>query len=320
MFKKIKISVLKKLLIIVAFILINADFSSSKDFLTRNDFIDEPSYFHFQHSNDVAFLFEPKATNDYALTASVGAKLFLNNKEKNRTISFGFLSTLYSSPNLWDFYENDRLIKAHYFTEISQIFGSIQNIDRDKNLTYKLETGLGLLNKDKAVKGLMLWLQGGTDGKGGYHGLIGNEAQLNLSRDIFSPFFYLAPSINKYFYLPSKRLGKPNVFRTELGINLCSNFDAFNIFLRNDFKYNIFRTNFFEKFPIISELTGQADLIYHADGLKFNPGFGIEIYLKNFVMGYSKFVQLGKEQISWVDFKDNENICRLYFRVLFREK
>ncbi len=307
----------------VVFVLIIILFSFNvfpQSSLNGNESIYESNYFQVQHINDVNFLTQSRKTNDNGFTGSFLLKLFLNqNNSRNRLISIGFRTDLFTEEAGETFYENGRDILPEYFTEISALDFSVVKFFSNNRWAFQMSSGVGLLNKKESIPGLGLWIQGGSDGRGGMHKLFdkinGNSGQSNISRDELSAFVYFSPAISHFFYVPVKSQKIPHMLVTELGVNLCTNFDALWIYWENNGRLHLFQKTVFGTIPIRFDLLGNGDFQFHKNGIKLNARIGAEMSFGKIAIGYEKTKQYGKANVAWIDFTDKEDLFRLFVKI-----
>lgn len=308
--------------IIFLIFIISTSFAQSN--LNGNESYFENDYLLIQHINDINLLIPGSGSDDRAFTNSFMLKAFFNQKEhKNRLLSVGIRSDLYTRyAGNHHFDEDNRYFPYEYFTEISSIEFSLVKFSK-KNFAFQWAGGVGMLNKEKPITGLALWIQGGNDGAGGFHKLLHDlgkqHGQINVPRDKMSPFVYVSPAIGylaKYFH-GNKML--PSTFMSEIGVNLCSNFDANWLYLENDLRFHLLQFPLSER-PFLFDIIGAGDFRLHRAGTKLDARLGAEISWGRVAFGYELTKQYGEENVDWVDFVDDDDLYRIYFKVRFKKQ
>lgn len=315
--------VLKTAILILLFVVF-AIRSYSQSSLNGNESYFERDYFLVQHMNDLNLLIPGSDSDDRAFTNSFMLKAFFNRKEqKNRLLSVGIRSDLYTKfAGEHSFDENNRYFPSEYFTEISTVEFSLVKF-LNKNFAMQWAGGLGILNKEKPITGLALWMQGGKDGAGGFHKLLHDlgkqHGQINVPRDKMSPFIYITPAVSFFVnHFPGNKV-LPNTLVSELGVNLCSNFDANWVYLENDICIHVLQFPLSER-TFLLDITGAGDFRLHRVGLKLDARLGAEISWGRVAFGYELTKQYGDENVDWVDFVDDDNLYRVYFKVRFKKQ
>ncbi|WP_163323285.1 DUF3016 domain-containing protein [Draconibacterium mangrovi] len=307
--------------IIVILLFANTCFSQSS--LNGNESYFEKSHILVQHINDIDLLFSGKS-NDVAFTSSFLVKAFFNQKtEKQRLLSFGIRTDLYTKRQYSQrFDENGRYYRGESFTEISTAeFSWVKFLTN--NLAIQLSGGPGILNKKKPIPGLALWIQGGKDGAGGIHKIIDSfgkqHGQIIEGRDVLTHFLYFNPAVIYYLNLFPKSGYTPHTLVSELGVNLCDEFAGNWIFFENDLNLHLFRFPLSKRLFSV-DLTGAGDFRLHRAGLKTDIRLGTEISWGRITFGYELTNQYGKENIDWVDYYDNDDIYRIYFKIRLKKQ
>ncbi|MCK3685223.1 hypothetical protein [Maribellus sp. YY47] len=287
--------------------------------LNGNESYFENSFFEVEHMNDVDLLF-PKGSDDMAFTSSFLLKGFINQKEsRNRLLSFGIRSDLYTK-RVWDNYYFDytgRLHVSEYFTEISTAEVSMVKFFK-RNFGLQLAGGVGLLNKKKAIPGLALWIQGGSDGAGGFHKILDNmgkqHGQINVGRDTLTAFVVFSPSVAYYLNVFTRQGRAPHTLVSEIGLNVCTKRNGNWAYFNNDLSLHMLRFQLLNRLFMMN-LTGAGDFRLHRAGLKLDARIGTELSYGRVSFGYEITKQYGKENIDWVDYTDDENLYKLYLKV-----
>ena len=268
------------------------------------------SYFRIQHLNDYNFLYG-RETNDFAFTSGLSFDFSLNRSSHKKIFNFAFISNLYTDRAAHS-YINDagEMIKPQYFTEISGFIGSMRFWNSDPSVIYGMEMTGGITNRKKPIPGLMLWLQSGEDGRGGYHGMYNSTIYENVSREDIKPFFSISPSITKILSFEGRK-NRSAYLGIETGISLGSQLSASNIHMLITGQWTFLS---FGKKALELKLLGQSNNILHTNGYRTSQEIGMELKTGLLASGFSTIYPFGKENIQWVDFEDNERLMRLYIK------
>nr|WP_321357796.1 hypothetical protein [uncultured Draconibacterium sp.] len=314
---------MQKSIVFIIVVLLFAKTCFSQSSLNGNESYFEKNFFLVQHINDLNLLF-PGNSNDVAFTSSFLLKAFINQKaDKQRLLSFGVRSDLYTKRQYSQrFDENGRYYRGESFTEISTAeFSWVKFLG--KNVAVQLSGGPGILNKKEPITGLALWIQGGSDGTGGIHKIIDSfgkqHGQIIEGRDTLSAFLSFNPAISTYLNIFPKSGYTPHTLVSELGVNLNTELAGNWIFLENDLTVHLFR------FPLTKrlfsvDLTGAGDFRLHRSGLKTDARVGTEISWGRVTFGYELTKQFGKENIDWVDYYDDDDLYRIYFKIRLKKQ
>ncbi|WP_157470818.1 hypothetical protein [Draconibacterium orientale] len=307
-----------KSIVIIIVLLMFANTCFSQSSLNGNESYFEKSHILIQHINDIDLLFSGKS-NDVAFTSSFLIKAFINQKtEKKRLLSFGIRTDLYTQREYSQrFDENGRYYRGESFVEISAVeFSWVKFLSN--NLAIQLSGGPGILNKKKPIPGLALWIQGGNDGAGGIHKIIDSfgkqHGQIIEGRDVLTHFMYFNPAVSYYLNVFPKSGYTPHTLVSEIGVNLSDQFAGNWFFFENDLTLHLFR------FPLSQrlfsfDLTGAGDFRLHRSGVKSDIRVGTAISWGRATFGYELTKQYGKANVEWVDYYDDDDLYRIYFRV-----
>lgn len=258
-------------------------------------------------------------TNDEGYT--LGTNIYFRLKAKN---SFDFMEGGLKSDLYTRYFRNDkylsdnRTIIPQYFNEISYLNFYYRHFLEKYNLFLSLGGGAGVNNKEKALWGLPLYFQGGSDGRGGYHKIIpNNNAEDNIPTGKIEPLFFFQPSIIKYFSVASdETLRSKPYLSLETGVRIGTTTVGSNAFfsLKSEIPVLQFYRNDLNLFRL--SLILKNDLICHADGLLELPELGTEVKLLNLNIGFTSIFILGKQNVSVIRYADNETLMRGYIKVI----
>lgn len=172
-------------------------FIESMEYAVSKNIID--SYYQLTMINDLNPLLG-LISNDEGYTIGISHNFRILHNKKQRFYDFALSSDLFTDYHYNDGYAQDgKWIVPQSFTEINTLQISINQYIKRKKLFAAVAIGTGVRNKNHAIPGFALYLQGGKDGKGGYHSTLSMHANENLVTGEIKPFVYLAPSIRKQF-------------------------------------------------------------------------------------------------------------------------
>ena len=286
--------------------------------LETNDSPQSSSYFRLEHMNDAHF-FYGRDTNDTGFTGSLALKLFLNQKKKSRLLSFIFKSELYTKDALDIYNEGERKIQPLYFTEVTKFtfYGRFWG-EVNKNRMLGIRADLGLRNKKRVLPGLMTWFQGGLDGRGGYHGFLGdNKGHDYLESGGVTPFVSLSPSwVERIPFSFLKERQKDHYLEFETGAYLSTFIESSYFFNYMSLSFTVFQ--FFRKSFPISFFTGSISRSFlHWEGFKFEEELVLALRIGSFQIGFNTLFPFGKENKSFVSYSDSERLMRISFSFMF---
>ena len=286
--------------------------------LETNDSPSSPSYFRLEHMNDAHF-FYGRDTNDTGFTGSLALKLFLNQQKKNRLLSFSFKSELYTKDASEVYSEGERKIQPLYFTEITR-FTAYGRFWKEGNLNrmFGARLELGLRNKEGVLPGLMTWIQGGLDGRGGYHGFVGNnEGHDYLGTGSVIPFVSVSPSwVERIPFSLFKSSKDDHSLEFETGARISTFLESSSLFNFTSLQITLF--HFFRKsFPISFSTGSITRSFFHVDGFNLDQEIILSLRLGSFQVGFNTLFPFGKENKSFVSYTDSERLMRISLSVLF---
>jgi hypothetical protein len=258
-----------------------------------------------------------QTSRDYGHTLGVVAEYSFSKPENRTFYEFAVESNLYTDRVNQGYYNNvGRKINPQYFTEISSFNFTLNRYLRDKRTFLNLKTYLGVYNRKKPIPGMALFLQGGSDGKGGYHGLLkDNAGQDNIPTGKQSLLLFLEPSLKKYF-IGNIFTKNDNAFlKIHSGVKLGFPFEGMNAFININSELPVIQivsknTNIFKL-----TLTYQHELTLHRDGILYKPELGAEASLLFLTMGYTSNFYFGDRNISMVKYFDDDRMMRLYIKI-----
>lgn len=273
-------------------------------------------YYQFTHLNDLNPLLGQKS-NDEGYTSGFIQKVRLLNEKKVRFYDIALTSDLYTKYQFDEAYSNDgRWTIPQKFTEINTLKFSVNQYNKRKRLFTVIEVGTGVRNKKHPIWGFSLFMQGGSDGQGGYHSLIGDHGTENLETGGIKPFFYIAPSIIKNFTTKVLKAHKdPMLVQLQTGFSIGTSQIKSSAFFRFMSELPIIQLNNTRK--KISKITAicKGSLRAHASGILFCPEFGAEVSLLSLTFGYTSIFFIGKQNASVINYFDNEACMRGYLKV-----
>ena len=122
------------------------------------------SYVQLLYLNDCnpLLLREPCKSNDTWLTLGMGLEAGLRDVDGNRFVKVALTSMLYTEHQGEAFSESGREIQPQIFSEITTLSVSLESLSRRDNIYPRVEVGLGIVNQDRPLPGLVLYLQGGS--------------------------------------------------------------------------------------------------------------------------------------------------------------
>lgn len=276
-------------------------------------------FFKIEMMNDFNPFFNSHPTDD---NYTLGESIFLRLKKK---LSPDYLDVAIKS-DLYTDYQKDknymngiRLIQPQYFIEISYTSIYYQHFIPKYKCFISVGGGIGVNNKKKSIGGLALYMQGGKDGKGGYHGLLNNNpGQDNLPSGNIDPLFFFSPSVTKYYSINSlNNLKNKPYLKLQTGIRIGNKQIGSNAFLHT--KADLPIVQFIHKQSNIFLLTLilQNDITYHNNGFLLTPEFGLENQFYFLTLGFTSIFNIGKQNISIYKYVDNVPLMRLYLNLNF---
>jgi hypothetical protein len=256
-------------------------------------------------------------SNDSGHTLGVIGSYRFSKPKKNYFFEFAIESNLYTEYVNTSYINSEgREIDPQYFTEISSFNFAINRYFESKRIFIDLQTYIGIYNKEKPIPGMTLFLQGGPDGKGGYHSIINNSpGQDNIPTGGQSILFYMEPGLKKYF------IGK--VFDTHDNAFLEIHANAKLGFPYEGMSANI---NVNSEMPLTQIISNNANiykfticyrhrLSLHKDGLCYIPEIGAQVSVLFLTFGYTSNYYFGKRNISMVNYIDDERMMRIYIKI-----
>lgn len=274
------------------------------------------SYTKITMLNDVNPILNQKS-DDFGYTLGVIAYYRFIKPDNNTFYEFALESHLYTKRASPGYINQDgRKIDPQYFTEISNFNFTVNKYVEKSNFFIDLKTYVGIYNKKKAIFGGALFLQGGWDGKGGYHALLKhNPGEDNIATGGQSLLFYIEPGLKKYFigkvfkkfdnaFLvihANVKLGFP-VQGMSASINVNSELPILQFKSK---EHNIFKLTFLYR----------HELSLHREGLSYIPELGIQASLFFFTLGYTSNFYFGHRNISMLNYLDDEKMMRLYIKI-----
>jgi hypothetical protein len=266
--------------------------------------------------NDVNPILNQKS-DDFGYTLGVIGSYRFVKPEKNSFYEFELESHLYTKPAFSSYINQDgRRIYSQYFTEISSFNFTINQYLEKSSFFIDLKTYVGIYNKKKAILGGGLFLQGGSDGKGGYHALLeNNPGQDNISLGGQSILFYIEPGLKKYFI--AKVFSKNDNAFLEIHPNIKLGFPIQGISASVNVNSELPIMQFISKENNIFKLTlcYRHKLSMHRDGLSYIPELGVQASLLSLTLGYTSNFYFGNRNISMLNHIDDERMMRLYIKI-----
>jgi hypothetical protein len=263
--------------------------------------------------------FFDKYTNDEGYTLGVDFFNRIKIKNSSNYYDIELKSDLYTKYKRDLMYEiGNRKIYPQYFVEISILNFQYQYFIQKYKCFLSLGGGLGINNKNEPLWGLALYLQGGKDGKGGYHALINNQGEDNLPTGNIEPLFFISPSVIKYISIESENLIKNKPYlELQTGFRLGTKQIGSNIFLNTKLDIPIVQFNYKRNNLFLLSLILQNNLIYHQDGFLLLPEFGSEVQLSFITVGFTSIFIIGNQNVSVEKYDDNETLMRGYIKINF---
>jgi hypothetical protein len=296
----------------------NVKLTGKPDYLAIHKDINR-SYFKIGSANDYNPLFN-KHTNDEGYTLGLHVDTRVKSGKSSNYFDVKFFSDLYTK------YLRDKCYKIgirdiypQYFVEISALDFHYQYLSRRYNCFFSIGGGAGINNKEKPLEGLALFMQGGEDGKSGYHGLLNNNpGEDNIPTGEIEPLFYISPSIIKYFSITSMDSirSKPYI-ELQTGFRLGTNTIGSNLFFYSKldcpvFQFYIKQTTLFKLSFLIQNM-----ISFSKDGLLISPEFGTEVRVYIFSIGFTTLANYGNQNISVLKYVDDEIEMRCYLKFNF---
>jgi len=277
------------------------------------------SFLKMEMMNDFNPIFNRRPSDD---NFTLGESIFLriNNISATNYLDLSFKSNLYTD------YQKDknymlgnRLIQPQYFVEISQFSVHYQYFLPKYKFFISIGGGVGINNKDKAIEGLALFMQGGKDGKGGYHALLNNNpGQDNISSGNIETLYFISPSLIKNIDINCCNNFKNKPFlQLQTGFTLGNKEIGSNLFFNT--KMNLPLVQFIqnERNIFLLSLILQNEILYHSDGLQLSPEFGLETQLSFLTVGFASIFNLGNQNISLYKYVENVPLMRVYLKFNF---
>ena len=197
-------------------------------------------------------------------------------------------SDLYTQTVGHDYVENGRNITQEIFTEIDEFGVSIRPYKVPKDFFLSVDVTGGVVNKKEPIPYMALWIQAGSDGRGGFHQLIHNQGKDNISRDDMKMFFSLKPRINKIIVLIDNEK-KPFYAYLSVGPDLSTN-KAMNT-LNGNIQFSLPIIGHSRYFTVEFIVGGGAECSLHQTGLSVMPnlGFDLTLFKRAVISAYTVF-------------------------------
>ena len=278
------------------------------------------SFYKFTMVNDYNPALK-QMSNDEGYTLGVFHEVRIQQPKIPRFFDIALISDLYTYYSEESYEDNGRRIDPQEFTEISALKVSYNKYIAKKRLFLSLETGFGLRNKKQAIKGLALFMQGGIDGRGGYHGLLeGHVGQDNIRTGDTKPFVFIAPSVIKHFMLTRYKINKDQAYiQTQAGFSLGTSQIKSKIFVAYNSELPILQLNIAKYRAFKTSIRARGEFLLHSDGFQYKPEIGVEVSILFFTIGYTSIFYIGQHQKSIINYYDNESSMRGYIRFRFNK-
>ncbi len=311
---------------LVIFFFLYSLLTTAQHFKITEDITELGNYTYINHSfcrvemiNDYNPIFTPR-TNDDGYTLGMSVFTRIKNKNSPNFFDLQLRSDLYTQ-YLWSnaYQLGSRSIIPQNFVEISYLNFQYQYYLKDYKCYLSLGGGFGINNKKTAIFPLSLYLQGGIDGKGGYHELIhNNHGEDNVLTGGIEPLFFISPSVIKQFLIESENstLNKPNI-ELQSGFRLGNYQIGNSVFFKTKVDIPLVQLIYKQSNLLLLSLLIRNELSYTQDGISDLPEFGSELELSFLTVGFTSIFNLGKQNISTIKYADNETLMRLYLQINF---
>lgn len=292
--------------------------TDSIDYLSHHKNIIHP-YFQIGMVNDYNPLFNKHCDDDgYTLGLYLNARI----RKKN---SVNYLMVEYKSDLYTKYLKDDKIIIGprtyypQYFTEISSLSFHYQYFIEKYSCFFSLGFGAGINNPKEAIWGLALYVQGGKDGKGGYHSILENHpGSINISTDEIKPIIFVSPAIIKHFSILSYNTKKSKPYlELQTGTRLATKIIGSDIFLKAKLDAPVLQIyyNTFNLFMLSVILNNE--LTYSRDGFLTLPELGTEVRLAYLTIGFTSIFNIGKQNVSALKYVDKDILMRGYLTFNF---
>jgi hypothetical protein len=290
--------------------------TDNPNYFRSNEMINH-SYYQVGMINDFNPFFNKHCKDDgYTLGLYFDSRIKTSN-------SYDYFDIKYVS-DLYTKYLNDlaykagtRIIRPQYFNEISFLSLEYKHLIKSGNIYLSIGAGYGVNNRERPIWGLSLYVQGGEDGKGGYHSLIKNPGQDNIPTGNIQPLYFICPSLIKYYSLISSNTGKTKAsLEFQAGyrfgtVNLGSGF-----FLRSYALIPLIRTYKYHDIFSFSFIAGN-ELKYSIDGIVNAPEWGVETKILFLSVGFTSIFYKGEQNITALKYFQNVPHMNGYIRINF---
>jgi hypothetical protein len=269
--------------------------------------------------NDYNPIFNIHCNDDgYTLGLYIDARI-----KKGKTGNFfdmGYKSDLYTK-YLKDRAKNygNRKIIPQYFTEVSYAFFDYHIRSEKYKCFFSLGAGLGINNRQKALWGLSLYVQGGKDGKGGYHSILNNNPGTeNIPTGSIKPVFFIYPSVSKAFTVATLNSNKHLSFvELELGARIGTRYIGSEIFFKSHVEIPVTEIHY-KQYTLFSwSVVARNELSCGNNGLLNMPEFGTEVRLGFLTVGFTTIYNFGYQSASIISWTDNDPLMRGYIAFNF---
>ncbi len=309
------------------FLLFLSLFSYSENYKITDDFNYLTTHKNINHSftkvemmNDFNPIYS-KHTNDEGYT--LGVSIFTRLKIKNNSPNFldiDMRSDLYTQYHRDKIYNiGTRQIYPQNFVEKSFLKLQYHYFIPSHKLFISIGGGIGINNQKNPINGLALYLQGGSDGKSGYHALLkNNPGTENLATGNIDPLLFINPSIIKQFSFSYNNsiFCKPYI-ELQPGFRLGTNNIGNAVFFNTKIEIPIAQLVYKQSNIFLFTLILQNQLIYHTNGFLMLPEYGAEVQLSFLSIGFTSIFTLGKQEIYTYKYLDKEVLMRLYLKANF---
>ncbi|GAA4848282.1 hypothetical protein [Algivirga pacifica] len=270
------------------------------------------SHYQMATMNDYNFIFTPK-TNDQGYTVGLAHEIRVFNPKDNSVYEMSLTSDLYTEFTYDTYNIDNRRIEPQKFTEINKIELSYSQYIPEHQLFFSIATGIGMRNKERAVPGMALFMQGGYNGQGGYHRFIEQYGFDYIPTGGVKPFVFVAPSLTKhYIYQQDNQNNDPFHVSINGGIHLGSSQIQSNLFASFNSELPVVQFDLYGVDVFKFSIRSNAALMLHQEGFLFNPEVGTEVSLFFLKAGYVSTFNIGHQPLAVVDYFDNETTMRLY--------
>lgn len=258
-------------------------------------------------------------SNDEGYTLGIHHRLRIVQNSRQRFYDVKLTSDLFTDYLYHGGYSDQgKWIVPEEFTEINTLSFSFNQYIDNKKIFAGIEVGTGVRNKNRAIPGFALYLQGGETGRGGYHSLLTMHANDNVATGEIKPFIYISPSIRKL--LTSKTRNEfrdPFFIDIQTGFSLGTSQIKSTAFVRMHSELPVIQT--YNARKKVFKLSGifRSVLLAHPSGLQFNPELGLEFQIFFVSIGYNSIFYYGKQNAEVINYYDNEPLMRGYIKVHF---